>query len=44
MATFVFSVLHHFWDEKTKRNFNYFQGNYLIKLKFGREGYFWALN
>ena len=33
---FVFSVLHHFWDEK-QRNLNYFQANYLIKLKFGRE-------
>ena len=28
-----------FGIEKTKKKLNYFQDNYLIKLKFGREGY-----
>ena len=27
-------------DKKKQRNLNYFQDNYLTKLKFGREGYF----
>ena len=40
MATFCFQcVTLCFWDEKQK-NLNYFQDNYLIKFKFGREGYF----
>ena len=33
---FVFSVLHHFWDEK-RRNLNYFKTNYLIKQIWQRE-------
>ena len=40
----LFPVCHIiFWVEKQK-NMNYFQDNYLIKLKFGIEGYFNALN
>ena len=40
---FVFSVSHHFWDEK-QGNLTYFQDNYLIRIKFGTEGYFQTLN
>ena len=36
---FIFIVSHHFFGMKRKQR-NYFQDNYLIKLKFGREGYF----
>ena len=44
MATFCFQSVTSFFGMKKQRNLNYFQDNYLIKLKFGREGYFWALN
>ena len=44
MATFCFQSVTSFFGKKKQRNLNYFQDNYLINLKFGREGYFWALN
>ena len=44
MATFCFQCVTSFFEMKKQRNLNYFQDNYLSKLKFGREGYFWALN
>ena len=37
---FVFQCVTLFFGLEKQRNLNYFQNNYLIKLKFGREGYF----
>ena len=40
-SNLLFTVCHViFAIEKPKKNLNYFQDNYLIKLKFGREAYF----
>ena len=39
MATFCSQCDIIFWDEK-QRNLNYFQGNYLVKLKFRGDDYF----
>ena len=37
MATFRFQYVISCFGMKIQRSLNYFQGNYLIKLKFGRE-------
>ena len=39
-SNLLFPVCHHFLGLKKQRNLNYFQDNYLIKLKFGTGGYF----
>ena len=39
-SNLLFTVCHVIFGIEKQKNLNYFQDNYLIKLKFGREGYF----
>ena len=40
----LFTVCDVTFATKKQKHLNYFEDNYLIKLKFGREDYFYALN
>ena len=43
-SNLLFTVCTSFLALKKQKILNYCQDNYLIKLKFGRDGYFYALN
>ena len=43
MATFCIQCVTSFFGMKKQGNLNYFQDNYLIRRKFGTEGYFYFI-